>query len=207
MTFSPELLAMGKYLSGEFENKQQALDSPAWYVHLRLWLRPVPLFQDDSITLFAEQASIVNLDRPYRPRLLRIKPSSNDTSYLEVQHYMFEDIQSVVGAGSDRNRLNKISENQIKFLPDCTLAVTVENLAPDRYCFRAMPNDFPCSFTYEGKTYQVALGFEVTPDELQTYDKGIDPNTGNPIWGALLGPYRYTKVRDFSDEIGQGARG
>ncbi|MDJ0689048.1 MAG: CpcT/CpeT family chromophore lyase [Xenococcaceae cyanobacterium MO_188.B32] len=48
MTLSPQLIALGTYLAGEFDNQQQALAEPAWYVHLRLWKRPVPLFTEDS---------------------------------------------------------------------------------------------------------------------------------------------------------------
>ncbi|MBV8887772.1 MAG: hypothetical protein JO235_27770 [Chroococcidiopsidaceae cyanobacterium CP_BM_RX_35] len=54
MPFSPELIALAHYLTGKFDNQEQATAEPAWYVHLRLWQRPVPLFTEDSITLFAE---------------------------------------------------------------------------------------------------------------------------------------------------------
>ncbi len=56
---TPELITFGRYLAGEFENQRQAQAEPVWYVHLRLWLRPLPLFREDSIALFAEQASII----------------------------------------------------------------------------------------------------------------------------------------------------
>ncbi|MDJ0561083.1 MAG: CpcT/CpeT family chromophore lyase, partial [Microcystis sp. M53599_WE4] len=50
---TPELITFGRYLAGEFENQRQAQAEPVWYVHLRLWLRPLPLFREDSIALFA----------------------------------------------------------------------------------------------------------------------------------------------------------
>lgn len=72
MSFSPNLIVLGEYLAGKFDNREQALADPAWFVHLQLWQRPVNLFTEDSITLFAEQANIVNLDRPYRQRIMRL---------------------------------------------------------------------------------------------------------------------------------------
>ncbi|MGH2412128.1 MAG: CpcT/CpeT family chromophore lyase [Microcystaceae cyanobacterium] len=103
---------------------------------------------------------------------------------------------------SQQEILQQVTPEQIEFLPGCTLNVEVDTLAPNNYHFRAFPNSEDCCcFTYQGNTYQVSLGFEVTPDELQTYDKGIDPNTGKAIWGALMGPYRYTKCQDFSAEL------
>jgi hypothetical protein len=196
-----ELKTLGQYLAGEFENKEQALSQPAWYVNLRLWLRPVHIFNDDSISLFAEQANIVNLNQPYRPRLLRLKFSETDANNLIVEHYKFQDINVVKGAGSNLELLSKITLDQIEFLPSCTLKVILENRA-NGYYFRALPaTENPCTFSYENKDYQVKLGFEVNENELLTYDKGIDKDTGKAIWGALMGPYIYRKITDFSGEI------
>lgn len=55
MNFSPQLTALATYLAGEFSNQPQAIEQPAWYVNLRLWIRPVPIFSEDSITLFANR--------------------------------------------------------------------------------------------------------------------------------------------------------
>ena len=201
MTLSSQLIALGTYLAGEFDNKQQALAEPAWYVHLRLWKRPVPLFTEDSITLFAEQASVMNLDKPYRPRLFRLRQSETDSQQLKVDYYMFKDISTVKGAGRNPNLLQQITTEQIEFLPNCSLNIKVEQLKSG-YCFETFPiSDRPCTFTYQNNTYQVSLGFKVTEKELQTYDKGIDSQTGKAIWGALMGAYRFTKVQDFSGEI------
>jgi hypothetical protein len=196
-----ELITLGRYLAGEFENQKQAFAEPIWYVHLHLWLRPVPLFTEDSLTLFAEQASIVKLDQPYRPRLLRLRQIQIPLK-IEVQHYMFNDLNSIVGAGRNPQRLQNISLDEITVLPTCHLAVDVQHLEGDRFHYKAFPiSDAPCRITYQENTFQVSLGFEVTADELKTYDKGIDPQTGQAVWGALMGPYCYTKRQDFSHEL------
>jgi hypothetical protein len=59
----------------------------------------------------------------------------------------------------------------------------------------------PCNFSYQGNNYQVSLGFDATPEEFRSYDKGIDPTTGKAMWGALLGPFRFTKRQDFANEL------
>lgn len=88
MTFSPNLIALARYLAGEFDNQEQAIAEPAWFVHLRLWQRPVLLFAEDSLTLFAEQANVLGLDRPYRQRLMRLQEGGNSDALLQVQYYM-----------------------------------------------------------------------------------------------------------------------
>jgi hypothetical protein len=63
--------------------------------------------------------------------------------------------------------------------------------------FRAqLPPDRRCCFQADGQLRQVSLGFEVRSGEFLSYDKGIDPDTGKPIWGAIMGPFRYRRVGD-----------
>jgi hypothetical protein len=195
MKFSSELTALASYLVGEFSNQPQALEQPAWFVNLRLWIRPVPIFTDDSITLFAEQANILNLDQPYRPRILRLREREN----IEVEFYMLENLATARGAGQNKDLIAQIAPDNIKFLPNCTLKVATQELGQGKYCFTTTPKTAtPCSVTYEGTTFQVFLGFRATAEELLTYDKGIDPVTGQGTWGALMGAYAFSKLQDLS---------
>lgn len=195
---SEPLIILGQYLTGVFENREQAISSPVWYVHLRLWLRQVSLFPEDSITLFAEQASIVNLDQPYRPRLLRLRQINLEPLSIQVEHYMFKDIKTIQGAGTNPELLEKLTPEQVEYLtaPGCILKVNMEKLSPNNYQFQAFSAaNTPCCFTYQQQKYQVVLGFEVNSHQLKTYDQGIDPKTGKGIWGALMGPYCFEKSK------------
>ncbi len=198
MSFPPHLVALGEYLAGEFDNQEQALAEPVWYVHLRMWQRPIDLFAEDSITLFAEQANILNLDRPYRQRIMRLMPGRESGLPIQVQYYMLKDPSALSGAGRNAALLKTLAIEQLDLLPGCILTVTPQILAPNIYKFAATPPlDACCSFTYLGKSLQVSLGFEATAAEFNSYDKGIDPETKKAIWGAIIGPYRYTKREQY----------
>jgi hypothetical protein len=193
MSFSPQLTALAEYLAGEFDNRAQAIADPVWYVHLRMWQRRVALFSEDSFTLFAEQANILKLDQPYRQRIMRLHQKS-DADAIQVQYYMPKNPDALKCAGQNPALLNTLTPDQLNLLPGCILSVTQEEISPNCYKFIATaPPDTPCCFTYSGNTIQVSLGFEATKDEFYSYDKGIDPETGKATWGAILGPYRYTK--------------
>ena len=196
MTFSPELIALAEYMAGEFDNREQAIADPAMFVHLRLWQRPVPLFREDSITIFAEQSNILYLDQPYRPRLMRLQQRQDG---LKVQYYMPKDLAAVRGAGANPALLQTLTCDSFELLPSCLLLVTYQQLSPNSYHFTATPPPGTnCSFTYQGNTLQVALGFEAKPEEFLSYDKGIEPGTGKAKWGAIMGPYRFHKRRNFA---------
>jgi CpeT/CpcT family (DUF1001) len=199
MDCSPQLLTLGNYLAGEFDNGEQSLAEPAWFVHLRLWHTPVPLFTEDSITLFAEQANTLNLDQPYRQRIIRVRQVDDIKSSLQVQYYALKNFSYLAGAGRNPSKLEKLAPEDLDLLPGCILEVEVKELSHKHLLFIATPAaNSVCSFTYNGNTVQVSLGFEVTQEELKTYDKGIDSETGRATWGAILGPYRYQKRKQLS---------
>lgn len=198
MPFSPALIALAHYLAGEFDNREQAIAEPAWYVHLRLWQRPVPLFTEDSITLFAEQANIVKLNQPYRQRLMRLQERQDKDVPLQVQYYMPKDPTALSGAGANPAQLQTLTPDQFELLPGCLLSVTQQQLDGDRYHFSAaLPPDARCCFTYRGNTQQVSLGFEATQEEFLSSDKGIDTATGKATWGAIWGPFRFHKRLNY----------
>ncbi len=198
MSFAPNLIALGQYLAGKFDNREQALADSAWFVHLHLWQRPVNLFTQDSITLFAEQANIVNLDHPYRQRIMRLMAGSDSDAPLQLQYYMLKDPSAFCGAGRNPALLKTLTVEQLDLLPGCILTVSQQTLAANSYQFIAaqLPNT-RCCFTYLNQTIQVALGFETTATGFNSYDKGIDLETGKATWGAILGPYRYTKREQY----------
>ncbi|MEM8831480.1 MAG: chromophore lyase CpcT/CpeT, partial [Cyanobacteria bacterium P01_G01_bin.19] len=156
MAISPQTIALAKYLAGEFDNQPQALAQPAWYVHLRLWIRPVPIFTQDSITLFAEQANAMKLDCPYRPRILRLRQKEA----IEVEFYMFKDLATARGAGQYPSLIENITPDKIEFLPNCTLTVATQESDLGKYVFETTPvSEEPCTVTYQGTSFQVFLGF------------------------------------------------
>ncbi|MBD2325329.1 chromophore lyase CpcT/CpeT [Alkalinema sp. FACHB-956] len=211
----PELQKLAQYLLGEFDNRSQAIDEPIWYVNLRLWHRLTPLFSEDSMTIFAEQANALQLDSPYRQRLLRIQvsaceapngthgePSPEQYYPLQVQYYGFKDPSQFKEAGQDPAKLQSITEADIEQLPGCLLEVTPQRrtnaVGVDQLGYAAIaPEGSCCQFSYpergERKIGQVALGFWVSESWFYSYDKGISPETGEPIWGALMGPYQFQK--------------
>lgn len=184
---NPSILA--QYMAGEFDNQAQARESPAWFVHLRLWQRPVKLL--DDLAIFAEQSNVLKLNQPYRQRLLRLQAHE---SGLKVQYYQFKDPNKVKGAGQQPELLDRLTDQDIELLPGCTLNVTVKSIAQGFHFVASPPPDSRCAFSVQGSTIQVSLGFEAMPDRFLSYDKGIEPETQQPIWGALIGAYEFEKI-------------
>ncbi|NCJ06526.1 hypothetical protein GS597_08375 [Synechococcales cyanobacterium C] len=185
---------LAQWLAGEFHNPAQALADPTWYVHLRWWHRPLPFLLEGNLALFAEQANILQLDQPYRQRVLMLQ-GTNDT--ITVQYFACQHPEQFRGAGADPARLGTLSPDQLQKLPGCLLRVQAQ---PSR--FIASPElGCNCYFQYAGQRRQVVLGFEVSEREFWSCDRGIDPETGKSLWGAIMEPYQFTKVQDFGADL------
>lgn len=203
-TLSPQLQALVHALAGEFDNREQSLTDPAWYVHLKVWHRPVALFLEDSATFFVEQVSVASNKPPYRQRIFRLQHKETG---LSGQYYGLKDPQKFQGGAIAPEILTPLTEADLVQLPTCKLAVEVYSLPNQQYRFQAaLPPGTLCSFEAEGTLRYVSLGFEIgptnsvadSPIELRTHDKGIDPSTGKGLWGALMGPFCLQKVANFS---------
>jgi len=198
----PSLLqTLSSYLAGEFENKAQAQAEPAWYVHLRLWQRPIPaLSSKDAFTFLLEQANVISGKPPYRQRILRITEADQD-GQLAGQYFALREPLKYQGAGSDQAKLEGISEKELITLPNSGAVINYQS-TPGGYQFQSALKDGElCSFDYAGKKRFVYLGFDIAPANdtilLKTYDKGIDPDTGRGLWGALMGPFQMLKQKSY----------
>lgn len=199
MVSSP-LATLAHYLAGEFENQAQAAAEPAWYVHLRLWQVPIPsLSSGHTYTLFLEQASVAASKPPYRQRVLQLTETAGQ---LRGQYFALADPLKFRGAGSDAACLANLSAADLVNLSNSTAEIQYQPLAGSEYQFQAaLPDGQLCSFTYDAQRRYVYLGFDVAPEgeiiTLLTYDKGVDPDTGRGLWGALTGPFQMVKQKRF----------
>ena len=209
MPASP-LSTLATYLAGEFENQAQAAAEPAWYVHLRLWQRLVPnLSNDQTYTLFLEQASVAAGKPPYRQRILQLTEAPAQSSgRLRGEYFALADPLRFRGGGEDPALLNDLSSDDLVRLSNSEAVIQYQRLdqrsgQPPDYRFQAaLPDGQLCSFEYANQRTYVYLGFDIAPQqgtiELLTYDKGVDPSTGKGLWGALIGPFRMIKQKSYA---------
>ena len=196
MTHSQTLITLAQWLAGEFENRSQALEQPAWFVHLRLWHRPLPHTIQGNLALFAEQANALYLEQTYRQRVILLTETQHSHSF-QIQYLALKQLRQFRGVAANPSKLSQLSLTDLELLPGCTLMVTQQDGT-----FTAQPEpEAKCYFQYEGKNRQVILGFEVSAGRFLSYDRGVDPETGQSLWGAVLGPYQFNKCQDFAGEL------
>lgn len=180
------LNTLAMWLAGEFQNADQSQAQPIWFVNLRLWYRPIPHAIAGKTALFAEQAPALKPDQAYRQRILLLW---SDGDRLKGQYWAFKQPSQFMGSGANPDPLRSLADTDLDPLPGCCLNIEDQG---DRFVATLEPGA-KCCFDYAGKTRQVIVGFEVSANRLLSFDRGIDPDTGKSLWGALMGPYEFTK--------------
>jgi len=198
---------LARCLAGVFQNRQQALADPAWFVHLRMWIYPVPLFREDSFTFFIEQASAAFPQPPYRQRVLRVR---SQAATLTAEYYALHQPQAFQGAAQAPEQLWSLSQDQLITLSGGCLNVTSHpQNGVTRFEARQASGE-RCQFVVNGDRKFVELAFDaIAPIERTSqavaafwmYDRGIDPDTGKTTWGAVNGPFELQKVEDLSERL------
>ncbi len=191
---TPQAVTLAQWLAGEFINKAQALEQPSWFVHLRLWHRPLPQRLQGNLAIFAEQANVLKLEQAYRQRVLMLQDTE---AGLQGQYFAFKQPDQFKGAGQAPEKLASLTEDDLIHLPGCVVDIAEEG---GRFQAQMRPGD-RCRFEANGKVGQVVLGFESQATQFLSYDRGVDPTTEKPIWGALMGPYRFSKQQSHAGDL------
>ncbi len=198
---------LATHMAGEFDNRQQSLADPTWFLHLRLWQRPLPrALLGEGYGFFIEQISVASGKPPYRQRILHLTTRDGQ---LWGQYYALPDpIAATQPDGSEPapggDRLASLTRADLIALPTCGVAIEYQ---PARQTFSArLPENSLCSFTANGITAYVRLKFDLGPESpaassplvLYLEDRGVDPETDKPTWGPLMGPFRLVKQSAFA---------
>ena len=203
MELSEQFRQLSQCLAGVFQNREQALAAPVWFVHFKLWIYPTPLFAEDSATFFLEQASATYAQLPYRQRILRVQATADA---LSVEYYALKERLAWQGAAQSPERLKTLTPEHLQPLSGSRLPVTVYAEGDTtRFEARQRPNEL-CQFEVNGEMKWVKLAFDAIAPAPSSpasaafwmYDQGIDPATGKATWGATNGPFKLDKIQDFS---------
>ncbi len=198
-------LTLARSLAGVFNNRPQALESPAWFVQLRLWICPVAaLSGQGQVTYFLEQASATYPQAPYRQRILQLRVEPLEASYFALTEPL-----AWQGAAQERDRLQHLTTAHLIPLAGSTLPLVPHPGDPlPYYQARHRPGE-RCTFPVQAEAHWVELAFDLRPaqppqrpqDEFWMGDRGYDPATATYTWGARHGPFQLQKEQDWGAQI------
>jgi CpeT/CpcT family (DUF1001) len=194
MTHSSDIISLARWMAADFSNQEQAFANPPFFAHIRVCMRPLPESLMSGTSLFLEQAYDFMLNAPYRLRVLKFNVVDNR---IELENYKVKEEEKFYGASRDLEKLKLLTPENIEKLPGCDM--TVEWTGK---CFRGeIKPGKACIVERKGKKTYLDNSFEIDAEKLISFDRGLDPETDELVWGSIAGPFHFERKTSFADEI------
>lgn len=194
MTHSTDVLTLARWMASDFTNQAQAWENPPFFAHIRVCMRPLALELLDGVSLYVEQAYDYMLDQPYRVRVLKLLAASN---HIKIENYAITEQEKFFGASRQKERLQALSKEHLELLPGCTF---ITQWTGSGFKGEVEPGK-GCMVMRKGKNTYLDSSFEIDDQKFISLDRGRDPETGELVWGSVAGPFHFTRLASFADEV------
>lgn len=194
MTHSTDIQTLARWMAADFSNQEQAFVNPPFFAHIRVCMRPLPSSLLGEVSLFLEQAYDFMLASPYR---LRVFSLSIAGERIKLKNFKLKDEEKFYGASRDRQRLQQLTAEDLEEMGGCDMDVVWTGtgfqgtIEPGKSCIVVRK---------DRKTY-LDNSFEIDEHKLISYDRGLDPETDELVWGSIAGPFHFVRWASFADEV------
>lgn len=183
-----------RLMAADFSNLQQHDDNPPFFAHIRVCMRPLPPELLGAPSLFLEQAYDFSLNLPYRVRVLRFVVEGDG---IRLENCSVKEQERFYNASRDLERLNTLKAEDVEKMAGCDMSVVpMEN----GFKGEILPGK-SCIVVRNGRTTYLDNSFEIDEHKLISYDRGLDPETDEHVWGSIAGPFEFTRKTSFADEV------
>jgi hypothetical protein len=194
MTHSTDLQNILQLMAADFSNRQQHEDNPPFFAHIRVCMRPLPLELLSAPSLFLEQAYDFVLNQPYRVRVLRFLLSGDR---ILLENCTVKEQERFYGASRDLDRLQALKADDVEKMPGCDMSV---EWTGSSFKGQILPGK-NCIVVRNDRTTYLDNSFEVDEHKLISYDRGLDPETDEHVWGSIAGPFEFVRKTSFAEEV------
>lgn len=194
MSHSTDIITLARWMASDFSNQAQAFENPPFFAHIRVCMRPLPVELLGGVSLYLEQAYDIELNSPYRVRVLKLVPIADR---IDIENYAIVNEEQFYGASRDLQKLQELKKAEFKLMPGCTF---ITHWTGSSFKGRVEPGK-GCMVVRKGKNTYLDSEFEIDGEKFISHDRGRDPETDAHVWGALAGPFEFTRRASFADEI------
>ena len=194
MTYSTDIKTLASWMAGDFSNQAQAYANPPFFAHIRVCMRPLPKDLLSATSLFLEQAYDFLLNKPYRLRVLKFNLVEDR---IELENYKVKDEANFYGAARNLDLLKQLTPEDIELLSGCDMNIVWTG---NSFKGEIKPGK-ACIVERKGRKTYLDNSFEVDKEKLISLDRGLDPQTDELVWGSIAGPFHFTRLRSFAEEI------
>ena len=188
------LYKLARLMSGDFSNRQQSDLDPKNYAHIRIFFRPLPWDFFSGIGFYSEQVYDYDLWTPYRQGVHRLIDRGND---IYIENYSIIDAYDYAGAGHNRDILLTIPNDRIERRHNCSMVFHQEG---EMFIGSVEPGN-KCLIHRKGVDTYLVSSVELTETTWISWDRGMDLENHQQVWGSAIGPLKFTKRESFANEL------
>jgi CpeT protein len=185
---------LANWMAGDFCNRKQASADPKTYAHIRIFFRPLPWEFFSGIGFYSEQVYDYDLWSPYRQGIHRLVDRTDD---IYIENYSLKDAYLYAGSGHNRDILLTIKPNSIERRYNCSMV-----FRKDGNLFRgSVEPGNKCFINRQGIETYLVSDVELTATTWMSWDRGMDLDTHQQVWGSAAGPLEFEKKVSFATEL------
>ena len=172
-------------LQGNFDSSAQAATDPSFFgISLKMCAFEMPELGER--VLYVEQASLEDLQNPYRQRIYRVD-SAEDRVASHVYAIETSVENAMVGACNAPDEIS-VSIDQIVERTGCTVWLTQD----EDGAYSGGTEGTECRSTLGGAAYATSSVY-LSQTTIESWDQGWDSDA-NHVWGAISGPYIFDRL-------------
>lgn len=190
------LYELASLMAGDFSNRQQSDADPKNYAHIRIFFRPLPWEFFSGVGFYSEQVYDYDLWSPYRQGIHRLV-DLGDRIYIE--NYRLKEAENYAGSGHNRDILLTIPHDSIERRHNCSMVFHKEG---ELFRGSVEPGN-KCLIHRKGVDTYLVSEVELTQTTWISWDRGMDLNSHQQIWGSAKGPLKFAKKESFAAELPQ----
>jgi hypothetical protein len=194
MTHSTDIKTLARWMAADFSNQAQAFENPPFFAHIRVCMRPLPSEQLAGTCFLVEQAYDINLNAPYRLRVLKLLDAGD---HIEIENYLVDGQDEFFNASRHPERLKPLTSDRLQKMSGCNMVVHWTGSS-----FKGVVEPGKaCMVERKGKLTYLDSEFEIDGDRFISLDRGRDPDTDEHLWGSIAGPFHFVRWASFADEV------
>lgn len=188
---------LASLMAGDFCNRQQSDADPKNYAHIRIFFRPLPWKFFSGIGFYSEQVYDYDLWTPYRQGI-HLLVDRGDHIYIE--NYRLNEAGNYAGSGHNRDILLTIPPDGIERRYNCSMVFKKEEKEGTVFHGSVEPGN-KCFVHRQGVNTYLVSEVELTETTWISWDRGMDLNSHQQVWGSAIGPLKFNKRESFKAEL------
>ncbi len=182
-----DLINLYNLMQGSFSSEEQSSrDSSFHNISIHIY----PIWKENGLWLYVEQALFTEQDKPYRQRIYEIK-REND-SLFSSNVYTIPNATDWIGKWKIPEAFNKLSPDFLQQRSGCT--VYLRKIKKNH--FKGSTNEMDCPSDLRGASYATSE-VEIFKDKFISWDRGFDVEK-KQVWGSVKEGYIFYSLNNFN---------